>query len=189
MRFWTIFTRPSPKDRAVTDGRGEEDPEIVEALDRLLAPFAPWLPEDEPPSPTDRQPVRAPAAVADAGHEPRRVVFRFTLPPAAIVAATAAAVMVVFAAPASPLRPYVVLVFTLVCPGIALVRLLAIADPLIELATGIGLSITIELLASTTMLYAHAWSPHALFVALVFLTLGAASVEMAGFENRPRSAL
>src|SRR5205085_7855374 len=110
-------------------------------------------PTDGPPvrAPTDGQPVRAPAAVARTGNKPRRLVFRLTLPPAAIVAATAAAAMVVFAAPASPLRPYVVVFFTLVCPGCAVVRLLAIADPLLALATGIGLSIAIELLASTTM--------------------------------------
>jgi hypothetical protein len=190
MPFWANFPRPSSKGTAPsTDARGEEDAEVREALDRLLAPFTPWLPEEAPPSPTDQQPVQVRAALDGTGGARRRLVVRLTLPPTVIVAVTAVAAMVVFVTPGSALRPYVVIVFTLVCPGSALVRLLAIADPLLELATGIGLSIAIETLASTALLYAHVWSPDALFAGLVFLTLGAASAEMVRVENPPRSAL
>jgi hypothetical protein len=187
-----LWRRPG-RDEAARDGLREEDAALRDALDRLLTPFEPWLVEDEPPPAPRRPPARAEAA-ATVAPTPRRsvrerLVVRYTLPPTLIVALAIAAAMIVFAAPGSPLRPYVVLAFALVCPGSALVRLLAVPDPVLELAAGVGLSIAIQLLASTAMLYAHAWSPEALFALLVVFAVSAASAELLGLVNRPRSAL
>ena len=189
--------RRARADEAAPAGPREEDAALREALDRLLMPFEPWLDADEPAAtPTaatrkDPAPAEAPAAVARA---PRRrlreqLVVRYSLAPTLIVAAALAAAMVVFAAPGSPTRPYIVLAFAIACPGIALVRLLAIPDPLLELAGGVGLSIAIQMLASTAMLYAHAWSPEALFAALVLVAVAAAGAELFGLSARARSAL
>lgn len=109
---------------------------------------------------------------------------RLVLPPLAIVAASAAAATLAFAAPDSSLRPYVVLGFALICPGMALVRLLRIGDPVLELAAAIGLSIAVETLTSTAMLYADLWSPKALLAALVSVAVAGAVVELAGYGAR-----
>lgn len=190
MPLWRLPSKRS-RGEAAPDVVGAEDAALREALDRLLAPFEPWSGEDEPPPP----PKPAPAAVAaDVSPAPRRsvrerLVVRYTLPPAAIVVLSAAAAMLVFAVPESPLRPYAVLAFALVCPGCALVRLVALPDPLLELAAGVGLSIAIQTLVSTAMLYAHAWSPGVLFAGLVVVAVSGASAELLGFANRTRSAL
>ena len=197
MPFQRDLWRWPRRDGAAREGLPEADAALREALDRLLTPFEPWLDEDEPqPRRAPRpRPARAEAA-ATVAPTPRprrsvreRFVVRYTLPPTLIVGLAVAAAMIVFAAPGSPLRPYVVLAFAIACPGSALVRLLAVPDPVLELAAGVGLSIAIQILASTAMLYAHAWSPEALFAALVVVAVSAASVELLGLVNRPRSAL
>lgn len=107
------------------------------------------------------------------------MIRRQALGPIGIIVVAVAAVLLVFAAPGSTARPYVVLVFALVCPGLAVVWLFRIKEPLLELALAIGLSIGVELLLSTAMLYVGLWSPKTLFVALVSVAIGGAAVEVA----------
>lgn len=106
------------------------------------------------------------------------MIRRRALGPIGIIVVAVAATLLVFAAPGSTARPYVVLVFALVCPGMAVVRLFRIDEPLLELAVAIALSIGVELLLSTAMLYLGLWSPETLFVALVCVAIGCAAVEV-----------
>jgi hypothetical protein len=85
----------------------------------------------------------------------------------------------------TPLRPYLTLAFALICPGMAIVRLLGIADSLLEVAVAVALSIAIELLASLVMIYSGVWSPDGLFLGLVGLTLMAAGFDLAGLRIQP----
>jgi hypothetical protein len=107
------------------------------------------------------------------------VTQRRALIPIVIVAVAVAATVLVFAAPGSSARPYIVLVFALVCPGMAVVRLFRLDEPLLELAIAIALSIGVELLVSTAMVYLGVWSPKTLFAALVVVAIGGATVEVA----------
>jgi len=66
----------------------------------------------------------------------------------------------------------------------ALVRLLALGDRLLAIAVSIALSIALELLASLAMIYAHLWSPKALFAVLLGVALVGAGLDLAGARIR-----
>ena len=68
-------------------------------------------------------------------------------------------------------RGPLVLWFSLVCTGMAWVRLLRIADPLAEIVTAIALSIALSGLTAAALLYAGHWSPSWTMVALETNTL------------------
>jgi hypothetical protein len=98
--------------------------------------------------------------------------------PPLLLASAAAASVVAFAGPSSPARLPVVLWFLLVCPGMALVRLLRVGDAIAEIAIGVALSAALVTLVAGTMLYAGAWSPNGTLAILVGLTVIAAAVDM-----------
>lgn len=70
-----------------------------------------------------------------------------------------------------PLRPAVIVPFALLCPGMALIRLVRIPSHLGEVTLGIALSIAIDGLVAGALLYANAWSPAWTFTILVGITL------------------
>lgn len=104
--------------------------------------------------------------------------------PAGIILATVVAAILVFGGAGTGARPCVVLGFALVCPGMALVRLLRIGEPLLELAVAIALSVSVGLLASLAMIYAGLWSPKGLFAVLVAVAIVGAGLELAGARTR-----
>jgi hypothetical protein len=67
-------------------------------------------------------------------------------------------VLVAFDAPAW-LRAVPVLGYLAVVPGLTGIRLLRLADRLMELLLGIGLSLAAGILVAQTMIYLHVWSP------------------------------
>jgi hypothetical protein len=83
----------------------------------------------------------------------------------------------------SPVRVLVVLWFVLICPGMAVVRLLRLADPVAELALAVAVSITLAGLVSGVALYAGLWSPDVSLVVLVAVTAAASAAR----RPRPRS--
>jgi len=109
--------------------------------------------------------------------------------PLGVILATLASAVVVFVVPGADARPYVVLGFVLICPGMALVRLLSLGDTLLEIAVAIALSIGVALLASLAMIYAGIWSPEALFGGLLGLAAVGAGLDLAGARigTRPSS--
>jgi hypothetical protein len=104
--------------------------------------------------------------------------------PVGIILAAVVTAILVFSGVGAGARPYVVLGFALVCPGMALVRLLGIGDPLLEVAVAIALSIGVEVLASLAMIFAGLWSPKALFAGLVAFVIVGAGLELGGARIR-----
>jgi uncharacterized membrane protein len=109
---------------------------------------------------------------------------RSRLWPTLIVASTLATGVLVFGGFDAPLRSIVVLAFLLVCPGLALVRLLRIREPVTEVTLGVALSVALAVVVPGTMLYAGAWSPQLGLALLIAATLAASVHELL----RPRSA-
>lgn len=103
--------------------------------------------------------------------------------PALLVVSALATGALVFSGFEDPFRPVVVLAFLFVCPGLALVRLLAIGEPVTELTLGVALSIALAVLVPGTLIYTGAWSPKLGLALLIAATLAASVRELL----RPRS--
>lgn len=71
----------------------------------------------------------------------------------------------------------VIVAFVLVCPGLAIVRLLELREPLLEAVLGITLSVSLAGLVAEMQLYLGAWSPAGTVAILVALTIGAALLD------------
>ena len=85
--------------------------------------------------------------------------------------AWAAAAALVVVLDADPLyRAPVLLTFVLVCPGLAIVRLLDIPDMLAQLSLAVGLSLALAVLVPAILLYAGAWSPLGALIILIAIT-------------------
>src|SRR5205814_998921 len=82
-----------------------------------------------------------------------------TLWPLILIVAAIATALLVYVVPGLPIRPYVVLAFLILCPGMALIRLLRLRDVAVEWTLAIALSVVLSALIPTIQLYAHLWSP------------------------------
>src|SRR5207247_3758369 len=82
------------------------------------------------------------------------------------------AVAAVLAGP-SVTGPAVVLVFFLLAPGFALVRLVEPRDPPLEAVLSVAISLALAGLVATAQAYFGAWSPSATVVILITITAGA----------------
>jgi uncharacterized membrane protein len=79
----------------------------------------------------------------------------------------------------SAVRVAVAVWFVLVCPGIAVVRLLRLDDAAAELALGVAVSIALAVAVGATTLYAGHWSPGVTLAVLVAITVAAAGAPLA----------
>lgn len=79
--------------------------------------------------------------------------------PIIIICSAAGIGLLVFGDVASPIRPALALWFLLICPGMALVRLLGIKDVGNELTLAVALSLAIDSVLAIVMAYARLWSP------------------------------
>jgi uncharacterized membrane protein len=70
-----------------------------------------------------------------------------------------ATIAVVVAGINSPLRPALVLLFLVLAPGMALVRLLGIPDPIAVIMLAIAISLALGGVVAGTMVYTGTWSP------------------------------
>lgn len=86
--------------------------------------------------------------------------------PVALLSAAGAALSAYLWDPPGALRAVVVAGFLLVCPGMAVARLLRLADALAEWLLAVALSVALATLVASATLYAGAWDPG---VALVIL--------------------
>ena len=84
----------------------------------------------------------------------------------------AVAVAAVLAGP-NVTGPAVVLVFFLLAPGFALVRLVELRDPPLEAVLSVAISLALAGLVATAQAYFGAWSPSATVVILIAITAGA----------------
>lgn len=88
------------------------------------------------------------------------------------------AVVLVVVDASSVLRVPVVLTFLLVCPGLAIVRLLRISDTATEWSVAVALSISLDGLVTLVQAYTGTWSPTGAMLVLTAITLAAVAIEV-----------
>jgi hypothetical protein len=89
-----------------------------------------------------------------------------------------AAVLLMAVQASAAYRAPVILTFVLVCPGLALVRLLGIPAAAARLSLAIAVSLALAVLVPASLLYAGAWSPPAALAILAGLAITFAAVEV-----------
>jgi len=92
--------------------------------------------------------------------------------PAAILLSTVAVSVVTYADIWPSLRPFVALPFLVLCPGLAWARLLRVEPELNTILLGVALSLAIDTIVATALLYAHQPSVQVNLAALVAITIG-----------------
>ena len=98
--------------------------------------------------------------------------------PAGIAAVNATACAVVALGGSSTPRTLVVVAFLLLCPGMGVVRAIGVGDLWAQLSLGLGLSVAIDTLVAGVLALAGAWSPTAILVILVGVSLAGATLEL-----------
>jgi uncharacterized membrane protein len=88
-----------------------------------------------------------------------------------IIATTVATAALAAVDAPGPIRPAVTVLFVLTCPGLSLVRLLGLRDPLAELVLGVATSIALAGLLGGVLLYSGMWSPLGGLAILVVITI------------------
>jgi len=111
---------------------------------------------------------------------------RSLIRPIAVLAGAALAALVVWGSVTPALRGPVVLAFLLVGPGMALVHLLRLRDPLAEMCLAVALSIALDTLVASAFLYAGAWSPSTILVALIAVAVFGAGSDLVTAANLRR---
>jgi hypothetical protein len=111
--------------------------------------------------------------------------------PAALLASSAAVAVTTYVWTSSPARPLVTTWFLLVCPGMALVRLLPQRGALTAAVLAIATSLSLETLLAETMLEANLWSPGSTLAILLAVTIAGSLaqlyVEPASISERAHS--
>jgi uncharacterized membrane protein len=98
--------------------------------------------------------------------------------PGGMICSAILVALVAFVLPLEPVRPVLVVPFLLICPGMALVRRFRLAEWWLELLLAIGVSVAVDTLLATAMVYAGVWSPRLLLAVLVWLSLIAGIEEL-----------
>ena len=115
--------------------------------------------------------------------------------PPVLLCSCAASALTTWGWTSSPLRPAITTWFLLVCPGMALVRLLPSRGALARLVLAVATSLTVETLVAEATLEAKAWSPSATLGLLIVLIVAASAVDLWAAASgtvpaaRPRAAL
>jgi uncharacterized membrane protein len=107
--------------------------------------------------------------------------------PAVLLLSTGAICALTFANVQSPLRGALALWFLLICPGLALVRLLRIGGILIEWMLTITVSIALDTGVATVMVYAGQWSPNRGLAVLAVITVAGAVLQLQLHERKGAS--
>ena len=105
------------------------------------------------------------------------MIRRLPVPPLIVLALAGAAGSAVMLGLGNPMRSLFVLPFLAVGPGLALVPLMRL-DGWAGLTLAVGLSLALEALVSTIMIYASIWSPEATLAVLVLVSLVGATAQL-----------
>jgi hypothetical protein len=98
--------------------------------------------------------------------------------PAVVLASCLAIAVTTWGWTSAPVRPAVTTWFLLLCPGMALVRLLPDRGLLLRLVLAVAASLALETLVATFMLEAKAWAPSATLGILLLITVGATALDL-----------
>lgn len=90
--------------------------------------------------------------------------------------------------PGITLRPFIVLWFFVICPGMALVRLLRLRNLLAEYTLAVAASLTLDTLVASIQLYAHRWSPTLTLNILIGICVVGAILQLFFLRSATRSA-
>ena len=112
---------------------------------------------------------------------------RARLWPAVIATSAIVALAVTYAGAGGPVRALVALWFLAVCPGMALVRLLDLRDVLAELMLAIAVSLSLETIVATTLVYAGGWTPRTSLDVFAAIALVGAAVQAAAHHRETRA--
>ena len=74
--------------------------------------------------------------------------------------------------------------FLLICPGMALALFLRISDRFAEITIAIALSMAIDTIVAGTMLYTGLWSPRISLLILIYISVGAAAIQLVSNYRR-----
>jgi hypothetical protein len=148
----------------------------VRSLWDSVSEAAPDPPAPEPREPEPTVPEPEPAAI-EPSHPFGLDQIRASSWPW-IIAVSTVAVAICTLVQANPLiRGPIVLWFSLVCTGMAWVRVIRITDPLAEAAAAVALSVALSGLAAAAFLYSGHWSPNWTLVVLQAVTLAGVFVD------------
>src|SRR6266516_769312 len=98
--------------------------------------------------------------------------------PAIIVLSTVATGLVTFVITDIAVRPFIVLWFLFVCPGMALVRFFRLEELVVEWILALALSFAIDAIVAGILLYAGRWSPTGTLGILMGISLGGAILQI-----------
>src|SRR5712692_5393413 len=98
--------------------------------------------------------------------------------PAIIILSTVAAGLVTFEITDTAVRPFIVLWFLFVCPGMALVRFFRLDDLVVEWILALALSFAVDAIVAGILLYAGRWSPAGTLEILMGISLGGAVLQI-----------
>jgi uncharacterized membrane protein len=85
-----------------------------------------------------------------------------------------------------PIRSIIQFWFILVCPGMAVLRLLKIQDNITEFVLAIALSLIFSTLLAEVMVFAHLWSPILELTILIGISMAGAGLQI---RNTLRSTI
>lgn len=108
--------------------------------------------------------------------------------PATIVISAACIALVVFAGVATPARPFIALWFLLLCPGMALVRLMRVGGIATELSLAVALSLALEALVAGVMVYTRTWAPTRGLIVLIAISVAGAALQVSSTRHMLGSA-
>lgn len=99
--------------------------------------------------------------------------------PLVILVSVVSLALVAFAGIATILRPALTLWFMLICPGMALVQLLAIRDRVAEFVLAVTLSLALEVMISLGMVLTGHWSVQWGLIILMGISVIGAALQIA----------
>lgn len=106
--------------------------------------------------------------------------------PVVIVVGALASAWLVYYDIAGPVRAVVTLGFLLICPGMAYIPLLRLKQPAYAVILAVALSLALDLLAATAVLYGGWWSPSLILGILIVLSLIGAFGQVVVWYNSQR---
>ena len=98
--------------------------------------------------------------------------------PAIIVVSSAAIAILTYAGVESPVRVAFAFWFLLVCPGMALVRLLRLKDVIVELTLAVALSLALDALVASALVYTGLWSSKSSLAILIAISIAGAAAQL-----------
>ena len=100
------------------------------------------------------------------------------IPPLVVFVSTAAAGIAAIDGGGSDAHTIAIVLFVLVCPGLALVPLFGLDEVWAEVTLALAVSVTVSTALATALLFAGLWSPPAVFIGLATISLAGAALQL-----------